>query len=345
MHLWQLIKAKSKALKNLLRLLTRGYGLWGMVFQFLVVVIGCLWWLKTSPPPGEWIAILAFVAVIMTVRADKFTMAERVVWVVIGGLLLSAEVTVIHRDRAEALMQQRTENNERERKYEATMKEFAKVLTDTKRALELEQEQLSSFTGGNSFAFARFDPDSQIGTFFKQGKYPLFGVMATIEDFGPFHSSTVGRLTSMITGQPAPGSAEHTQEVRTLDQRKLKLDDYAAGSPDFSNKDIFSIERQAPYFKRFEPESDHSMKLKIIFEARNGRWIEDYWFEKIPMALAPDRADLRHWTQAMRVWRSDGKKERGILLLEQISKEFPKKSLEEFNALRLHPDSIKHRAN
>ena len=162
--------------------------------------------------------------------------------------------------------------------------------------------------------------------------------------FRSFNTSTVGRLTSIITGQPAPGSVEHKEELRSVDQKKVKLDDYAAGAPDFSNKDIFSIERLALDFKRFEPESEHTMKLEIIFEARNGRWIEDYWFEKIPAQLAPERVDLRHWTHAMRVWRPVGKNDRGTLLLERIDKEFPKESLKELDVLRLHPDSINHRA-
>lgn len=56
-----------------------------------LLVLFCYGWWNLYPVlPGYAIAALAFAAVIMTVRADRFQPAEKVIWVLIGaGLMLT----------------------------------------------------------------------------------------------------------------------------------------------------------------------------------------------------------------------------------------------------------------
>ena len=112
----------------------------------LSIVSSCgIWWKIQPPYPGVCIAVLAFIAVIMTVRADKFLRWEKTVWVLMGGALLFGEVLVIHHDINERTKQQQTADAQNESKFEATMTKFGDVLIGVASAVNLgKQEKLEN---------------------------------------------------------------------------------------------------------------------------------------------------------------------------------------------------------
>jgi hypothetical protein len=143
--------------------------------------------------------------------------------------------------------------------------------------------------------------------------------------FGPHFTYTVERPIDLITHQPIEGTKARQEQGISLDGREWHLRDYPGGSPlGFTMSDHFDIEKIPPNNQPLRFESADSIRLEFLFEARNGAWVEDSWFQRIPSAAAPDRADLRYWTSATRVWRSIGQKQRGKLLYELIDKDFPK---------------------
>lgn len=136
------------------------------------VALGCYAWWKTLPVlPGYAIAGLAFVAVVMTVRADKFETPEKVLWVLMGAGLLFAELQVLKSDRAESEIQQAAERQTQETRFEETVGELKKLLTEEqihfdatakidrrllKKAIGIDQvasASLANITGGSSYAY------------------------------------------------------------------------------------------------------------------------------------------------------------------------------------------------
>jgi hypothetical protein len=80
------------------------YDRWGLYLQAVVIGGGLLWWMKKGLVPTVAIGILAFVAVIMTVRDERIkeSVVERSVWIVIAFALLIIEVHVTYKDRMES---------------------------------------------------------------------------------------------------------------------------------------------------------------------------------------------------------------------------------------------------
>src|SRR5258708_31144941 len=87
-------------LKNALLTEVPHYDRWGLYPQALIIV-ACLvyfrlWW---PPIPTVAIGILGVVAVIMTVRADKFSHGERAIYVMLAFSLFVVEMEAVYKDR------------------------------------------------------------------------------------------------------------------------------------------------------------------------------------------------------------------------------------------------------
>ena len=134
---------------------------WGCYWQAFVIVACYGYWIFSPIAPGEAIAVLGAVAVILTVRADLFTKLERVIWVVIGFALLWGELAVIKENEAE----QTREKQEQARQFRDTLLAFQDlhqqnvnqlnsmqgILSETKKAGAAAEDALANITGGNSY--------------------------------------------------------------------------------------------------------------------------------------------------------------------------------------------------
>jgi hypothetical protein len=189
------------------------YTRWGLYPQ-AIVFVACytVWqlsaiWQIFPLIPGAAIAGLGFVAVIMTVRADQFSNAERVVWVILGFAIMVFEIHTLYLDRQRNDAQHFAETAKQQQEFEATLGEFEKqsrevgsVLTTTQGIANLAEENLEETTGGNTYMY--FDvmgvvggpseinlPEIRKGEMITTGipkvvgNYPLHNVFVAI--FGP----------------------------------------------------------------------------------------------------------------------------------------------------------------
>lgn len=112
------------------------YDRWGLYPQALIVVV-CLFCFQWWPLiPTVAIGFLGVVAAIMTVRADHFTHAERVVYILIAFALFIIEMTAVYRDRDE---HDRQQTDLRMREGQARKEErdsFAKLLTQGQTSIK-----------------------------------------------------------------------------------------------------------------------------------------------------------------------------------------------------------------
>ena len=169
------------------------YTRWGLYPQVAVLVACYAYWQLFPIIPGASIAVLAFVAVIMTVRADKFSAAERVVWVVLGFAIMVFEIRTLYLDRQNNDEQHLSENRKQQQEFEATLREFERqsgqvnsVLETTRGVASLAKKSLESVTGGDSYAFAV--PDNYEGhnilsiSIRNAGRNPLTGIEVRISE-------------------------------------------------------------------------------------------------------------------------------------------------------------------
>jgi hypothetical protein len=181
------------------------------VLLWMVESLSCL--------PGYAIAALAFAAVVMTVRAEKFQPAERIIWVLIGAALMLAETRVLYMDRIAHDAEQAAERENQDDRFnktaaglkeavttsqgefKLTMQKSQTIFSKTREAAYDAKEGIETFTGGNSYCFldhfwpaiSTGDPeldryamrDSGTGYLVKRGRHPLGGVSILVTSFTP----------------------------------------------------------------------------------------------------------------------------------------------------------------
>jgi len=114
----------------------------GLYTQILTAMLLYVSWIFLPLIPGLAIAGLGFVAVVMTVRADKFPICERVVWVMLGFFLLTAEVRTLYLDRIANEAQQHAEREEQQKRFSETLDGFSRVITQNQREFETTLRQM-----------------------------------------------------------------------------------------------------------------------------------------------------------------------------------------------------------
>ncbi len=211
------------------------YGRWGLYTQLVIISVCWMTWkvFYFELAPGDAIAALALVAVIMTVRANSFTKAEQVVWVLIGFSLFACETTIIHGDRVKNDLQQRIELTQQNIEFGETLQSFRDIhgqnknqLKKTDSLLRDTDKNLLNITGGDDFGYVLPSENSLEGEGFSvrlyhDGNEQLTGVSVRIaailhdcpwppqedqkctEQFDagfltPFQMGTLGPSTSML---------------------------------------------------------------------------------------------------------------------------------------------------
>ncbi len=130
------------------------YTRFGLYSQALIIVV-CLIWFRWSWPilPTVALGILSVVAVIMTVRADRFSHGERVIYVLIASALLMVEMTAIYAERDR---HDKEQGDLRTRESEARKKEseeFAALIQNGNKLFENQEQMFAEITGVGSYLF------------------------------------------------------------------------------------------------------------------------------------------------------------------------------------------------
>lgn len=159
------------------------------------------YWFWRLPVPGIAVTVLGGAAVVMAVRANRFTRVEELLWIVIAVALCVIEVKAIRHDRAQAVEEQERVHKEENQKFaalldegrkhfEATISqsqtEFTTTMNRSSAIMHGISDTIKTTTGGDSFAYVRFLTSTEQGqaavVITQQGKYPLKELDFTITD-------------------------------------------------------------------------------------------------------------------------------------------------------------------
>jgi hypothetical protein len=266
------------------------------------VLIGCdAWWSLFPVLPGYSIAALAFVAVIMTVRTDHFTPAERIIWVLIGAILMFGEVRILYLDRHNADAKQQEDRQQQEQRFETTIKAFTVLLNKEDRTLHEaarasinSEKGLENITGGDTFiVLTRWWGDVQgtspvaqpTWTAFSMGGAMLHSVTVEITDANQMEEYFKKHRTDM-TLAGVQGLATH-----------VSLGDFAPTFGRFVEIGLLPQKRTA--------------LLQMNFFAMNGTWSELYACREI-------NGNMKAAIKVERITKSGNK-----LLFKSTDKGFP----------------------
>jgi hypothetical protein len=248
------------------------YSRWAEVFQ--APLIGLIfYWYQFPPPPGYAVAWLAAAGVVMAVRAEYFTVTEKVIWILIEGAFVIFEIQAISRDRDEhdkeqaAIRWQDDFNRKQERRqFASTMEAMENLLGLSKNNLKTASRMLAVETGGHTFCYVDIRVANGIAlvSLLGEGKEPL----------------------SAVTIQVIDGN----EVQRLITANQLTIEGYRNAERDFS----FPLrERYTGYIRNlytFMP-GTAPMQFSIFMRAINGVFVEKFRLHLVD----------KQWVRALRV--------------------------------------------
>jgi hypothetical protein len=248
------------------------YTRWGLYPQALILISFYAWWSFSTLLPGEAIAFLAFVAVFMTVRADKFTIAERVTWVILGFIILRAELSVLYLDRSAHDAQQASDAREQQQRFENTLSSFHSLLTksdeattrvntvlkETQGVAKISRENLENLTGGSAFAYV---------------------VPSTTLPPAPYEYKQVSGFNMMVVnfGQPILSSVS-VSIAHVIDEARGLTDGGLAHSIQVGSLPGHALTTVPDYYLHpFQDDPSGHPHYQLMIGAQNGTVHEDLW--------------------------------------------------------------------
>jgi hypothetical protein len=264
------------------------YSLSGFLWQ--LVFVGCIsywsWrWPNHLPEPGYAVTILGLAAVVMAVRANRFTRTEEIVWIVVAVALCFVEIRAIRHDRNvaaqdQAEARQKEEDNFRKiadgitNSIQESDRNFAQTMRRSDRIVAGVGDSVRTQTGGDSFAFITLTgPQPAIITFngiphpdgpwmlvsiTSHGKYPLRDVYAVLMD-DERRAAAVQEYNKHPEGDPikainASDTHYHYSYLRPQ-------------SPEAPNGEVETL-------GAYEIPHETLKRLTISFSSLNGNWTE-----------------------------------------------------------------------
>lgn len=183
----------------------------------------------------------------MTVRADKFSPAERVIWVCLGAILMLAEVRVLYLDRTKTEADQSSERKQQQVRFEETVHGFEAILGQNREHLDKTMggisQEINTFTGGESYLVLSYVPGQGFLDFGQRGKYTVFGASARIVNL-----DNLANIYGTVIEMGVDVTRGHAM-MKPI--------------PPELNKNV------------------ESMNLNIFFTARNGDWLEQLRVRRI----------------------------------------------------------------
>lgn len=190
----------------------RWYSLWGFLCQLVFVGFILYWswrWPNHVPVPGYAVTILGVAAVVMAVRADRFTRIENIIWIGVAVALCFVEIRAIRQDREVAARDQAEARKKEEDNFQKIAEGIARSIQESDVNFEQTMRRSDRIiagvgdsvrmqTGGDSFAYITLTgPEPAILTISNishpsgpwmlvsitsHGKYPLRDVHAVLMD-------------------------------------------------------------------------------------------------------------------------------------------------------------------
>jgi len=253
-----------------------------------------IWWELSAPLPGYCIGVLALEAVIMTVRSDKFTLGERVLWVCIGAALLCGEMSVVNRDRKAGDQQASADRSDQIDRFKATTLGLEKAI----KGIDATLRQTSPRASLTVLSFGFAEPTNPIRW---DTSYPF---NMELVDRGNDSATITKEMFSIYTGKPDDKSA---QEVLVEEfEKEWKAQKNSAVPQPSLFVDVPYIVTRFKSFTRAEIDSMGPDKRTIYFLVRieysdsSGRWgMEDCRaFQNGPGA--PINPAMLHYCQVFR---------------------------------------------
>ena len=117
-----------------------------VVVKLIQVGLGVVaaYWIFRPPAAGVSIAIIGFVAVIMTVRADHFTRNEKIVWVIVAFLLLYVEIRAIGHDRTKHDQEQANARTEQISNFQTIAGGITKAVRQSEQHFETTMASMAA---------------------------------------------------------------------------------------------------------------------------------------------------------------------------------------------------------
>src|ERR1035441_8899738 len=129
----------------------------GFYLQAMVIVAIDVGWQSYQFAPGWAVAILAVVAVVMTVRADHYTKTEQVIWVLVALSLMVVEIRAITRDRNVAETQRRVFEQQLQDRFQQTANSLGAVIRESDAHFDATigkiGQAINTETGGDTFCY------------------------------------------------------------------------------------------------------------------------------------------------------------------------------------------------
>ena len=242
-------------------------------------------WCFFPPPPGYAVAVLAAAGAVMAVRAEYFTVTEKVLWIVIAAAFVIFEIRAISRDRSEHDNEQAEIRDNDAIIRAAERRQFERLLAQGKGLFSQEQElskrTIDEITGGNSFAYLLTfqEGNHQSPIVIPVGRNTMYQVKVRLAD------------PSKRLDTSSPGAFVSSATVATLEVGEL--------APMFAWADTNSV---IPF------SNGESQDFNVFFVARNGAWTEELHLRKRPGG----------WVKALRVYQGTKR------LLMCIDKDYPR---------------------
>jgi hypothetical protein len=270
----------------------------------LILVVSIGWWYLSGysrPLVGACIAVLAFMAGLVTLWPPEDRWAKAA-WLAVFGGLLVAEVSILYMQKAsddEAVIKNRIMEDNRfaglltneNTRFGVILQQNQIAFNETMRQFSvlsgLSLDSIKTQTGGDSFCYLVIT-NSNNPIIIHKGRYPLYGVQVRIVDL---------------------------QKMRLMEQRHQPInplqDDFIFNAGDLT------VGLAVPNFSLRIPFTDPDKQdFNIFFTAKNGLWDEKLRIRSI---------NANRQT-AFKVFRGD-KNGKAVTLFESIPKDFPKSEL------------------
>jgi hypothetical protein len=285
--------------ERLRRLLFRqiAYSRWAEFFQCMFVLPFVVFWLRFFPPPGFAIGLLAGAGALMAIRAvnvERFTVTERVIWIVLTGALCFIEFRAITADRNAHDEQDAAIRWQEEFKLRQERRQFASLLRQGQTVITQQQDLFSrtigQMTGGDSFCYMWIVTlaGKRVPMFYEVGNYGLYDVHARLVD-----------------AESIPRGGDATTILNTMISSEI-----AIGVGSLGSSTVFTKMDQPLTLE----EKDYD--FSVFFTARNGFWDEDLRLRRLK----------DHWAQAIRVHREETKDKKLVfrLVKERVDRDYPR---------------------
>jgi hypothetical protein len=239
--------------------------------------------------PGVFIAILAFVAAVVTFRDPGKT--EKAIWILVFLGLMSGEVWMMSKDRTETNRKQKETRDAEIASFKSIGEgiQTSNANSQSQFAITLSRfkQNIETITGGGSFCYLAVGSDG-FPTFVHSGDFPLAGVRARIVD--------MQKWNQVVKPNPHPSMQEF-----------LSADTHVALGD-------FPPHTAIPNFGVIQLVGQTERDFNIFFNARNGFWTQELRLKFID----------GEWLSASRVTRMEvGNKNKTRKIFEKIDKGFP----------------------